>query len=44
MFVVDTNVLCNLYSICESDLKFKCLFIKLSNSKAIILSLCHEIL
>lgn len=44
MFVVNTNDLCNLYSICENDLKFKCFLIKLSNSKAIALSLCHEIL
>jgi len=44
MFVVNTEELCNLYSINENDFKFKCFLIKLSNNRAIVLSLCHEIL
>jgi len=44
MFIVSTNELSNLYCIHENELKFKCFFIKLSSCKAILLSLCHEIL
>lgn len=44
IYLVNTNELSDLYLIHEIDLKYKCFFVPVSNCKAIVLSLCHEIL
>lgn len=44
MFLVNTNELSDAYCLHEIDLKYKCFFVKVSHCKAVISSLCHEIL
>lgn len=44
IFLVNTNKLSDLYCLHEIDLKYKCFFMRVSNSNAILSSLCHEIL
>lgn len=44
VFLVNSDHVSNQYDIILNDIKFKCFFVQLTNNKAIVISLCHNII
>lgn len=43
-YIVGTQILLNNLEIDVADIKFKCVFIRITGDKAIVTTLCHAIL
>jgi len=43
IYIVNTNNISDMYCVKILDIKYKCLFVKLSNLSAVVINLCHTI-